>query len=270
MTLRFTKMNGAGNDFVVIDNRDEALRISSQEIAKLCDRHRGVGADGLLLVELPLGDADFRMRYYNSDGGEAEMCANGARCFARYASRVSEKKDVLRLETLAGMVGAEVRGRMVKLGLSEPSQMVLHRSLEIEGQKLLVHSINTGVPHVVVFVDDLENTPVLNWGSKIRYHRAFQPKGTNANFLQKVGPGKISVRTYERGVEGETLACGTGVAACGLIYSAIHELEPPVRVLVRGGDWMEVGFGKADSGFRDVTLEGPADFVFEGTVDLDQ
>jgi len=268
MTLQFTKMNGAGNDFVVIDNRDTSLRLSSREIANLCDRHRGVGADGLLLVEPSSSEADFRMRYYNSDGGEAEMCANGARCFARFASRVSGKRDLLRLETLAGMVSAEIHGRMVRLGLSEPAEMLLNRTLEIGGQNLQIHSINTGVPHVVVFVEDLEKTPVLDRGSAIRYHKAFQPKGTNANFVQRLGPGKISVRTYERGVEGETLACGTGVAASGLIYSAIDALQSPVRVLVRGGDWMEVGFQKINSGFEKVTLEGPADFVFEGVVDL--
>src|SRR6516225_9941443 len=141
MMLRFAKMNGAGNDFVVVDNRNELLKLSAQQVKLLCDRHRGVGADGVLLVEPASANGDFRMRYYNSDGGEAEMCANGARCFARFASRVSGKKDLLRLETLAGMVSAVIHGRMVRLGLSEPAEMLLNHTLEIGGQKLQVHSI---------------------------------------------------------------------------------------------------------------------------------
>jgi len=268
MMLRFAKMNGAGNDFVVVDNRNEQLKLSAQQVKLLCDRHRGVGADGVLLVEPASAEGDFRMRYYNSDGGEAEMCANGARCFARFASRVSGGREEMRFETPAGMIRAELRGENVKLELSEPKDMVLNRTLEIEKRKLPVHSINAGVPHVVAFVDDLETTPVRDWGAKIRYHGAFHPKGTNANFVKQLEPGRIAVRTYERGVEDETLACGTGVAASGLIYSALNDLESPVQVLVRGGDWLELGFRKTASGFEEVTLEGPADFVFEGTIDI--
>jgi diaminopimelate epimerase len=266
--VRFAKMNGAGNDFVVIDNRDELLKLSARQIIRLCDRHRGVGADGVLLVEPPAGKADFRMRYYNSDGGEAEMCANGARCFARFASQVSGEKGQLRFETPAGMVRAELYDTRVKLELSTPKQMELNRMLEIEARRLAIHSVNTGVPHVVTFVDDLEATPVHDWGAQIRYHAAFRPNGTNANFVKQIEPGKIAVRTYERGVEGETLACGTGVTASGLVYSALHDLESPIHVLVRGGDWLEVGFQKGGSGFQAVTLEGAADFVFEGTIDI--
>jgi len=267
--LRFAKMNGAGNDFVVVDNRNGLLELSAQQVKLLCDRHRGVGADGVLLVEPASAEGDFRMRYYNSDGGEAEMCANGARCFARFASRASGGRNELRFETPAGMIRAELCDENVKLELSEPKDVVLNRTLEIEKRNLALHSINTGVPHVVAFVEDLETTPVRDWGAKIRYHEAFQPKGTNANFVKELEPGRISVRTYERGVEDETLACGTGVAAGGLIYCALNGLESPVHVLVRGGDWLELGFRKTASGFKDVTLTGPADFVFEGTIDLE-
>jgi diaminopimelate epimerase len=266
--LRFTKMNGAGNDFVVIDNRQELLHLSARQITFLCDRHRGVGADGVLIVEPSSEKADFRMRYYNCDGGEAEMCANGARCFAQFANQILGGRDELRFETLAGIIRAQFRDTGVKLSLSEPKEMFLNRALEIEKRKISVHSINTGVPHVVTFVDDLEATPVRDWGAKIRFHTAFHPRGTNANFVKQLEPGKIAVRTYERGVEDETLACGTGVTASGLIYAALNDSEAPVRVLVRGGDWMEVGFQKNLSGFEQVTLEGPADFVFEGTIDI--
>ena len=263
--LRFTKMNGAGNDFVLIDNRDGAYKFSSQQIAFLCDRHRGVGADGVLLAEKPMGKADFRMRYFNSDGGEADMCGNGARCFARFLDKMAGPFSEVRFETPAGVIQAGFDGELVRLAMSRPHDMVLNRTLEIGG--LLAHSINTGVPHVVTFVDDLESTPVQQWGAQIRRHQAFQPDGTNANFVKELEPGKIAIRTYERGVEAETLACGTGVAASGLIYAAFSDATSPVHILVRGGDWLEVGFEKAEkNGFEFVTLKGPADFVFEGEI----
>jgi diaminopimelate epimerase len=265
--LRFSKMNGAGNDFVVIDNCDGLIKLSAQQIRLLCDRHRGIGADGVLLVE-PSSLADFRMRYFNSDGGEAEMCANGARCFARFANRILGAGDGVQFETLAGIIRAECHNETVKLQLSEPKELVLNRTLEIEGRKLSVHSINTGVPHVVTFVDDLDRAPVREWGAKIRHHAAFSPNGTNTNFSKEATIGKIVIRTYERGVEDETLACGTGVAASALVYAALNDLEIPVQVLVRGGDWLEVGFRRTGSGFEKVTLEGPADFSFEGTIDI--
>ena len=266
--LRFTKMNGAGNDFVLIDNRGGALKFSPQQISLLCDRHRGVGADGVLLAEEAMGKADFRMRYFNSDGGEAEMCGNGARCFARFLNKIAGPYSEVCFETPAGVIQAEFEGDLVKLAMSRPHLLVLSRTLEIGGRKLLAHSINTGVPHVITFVDDLESTPVREWGAQIRYHQAFQPDGTNANFVKELEPGKISIRTYERGVEGETLACGTGVVASGLIYAALNDAASPVHSLVRGGDWLEVGFQKAENRFEQVTLKGPADFAFEGSIEI--
>ena len=266
--LRFTKMDGAGNDFVLIDNRSGAHKFSSQQIAFLCDRHRGIGADGVLLVEVPEGKADFRMRYYNSDGGEVEMCGNGARCFTRFVNKIKGTSSDIRFETPAGIIQAQTEGELVKLAMSKPRDLVLRRTLDIGGVKLSTHSVHTGVPHVVTFVDDIESTPIRHWGSQIRYHPAFQPNGTNANFVKVIEPGKIAVRTYERGVEAETLACGTGVTAAGLIYAALNEAESPIRLLVRGGDWLEVGFRRAEAGFEDVTLKGPANFVFEGSIEI--
>jgi diaminopimelate epimerase len=266
--IRFTKMNGAGNDFVLIDNRLGAYKFSPEQIAHLCDRHRGVGADGVLLVEAPAGKADFRMRYFNSDGGEAEMCGNGARCFTRFVNKITGAFSDLRFETPAGTIRAQSDGDLVTLAMSPPQDLVLRRTLEIGGMKLATHSINTGVPHVVTFVDDIESTPVEHWGAQIRYHPAFQPNGTNANFIKEVEPGKIAIRTYERGVEGETLACGTGVTAAGLIYAALADATSPIRLLARGGDWLEVGFRKTGTGFEEVTLKGPADFVFEGSIEI--
>jgi diaminopimelate epimerase len=266
--LRFAKMNGAGNDFVLVDNRSGVHKLSPREIAFLCDRHRGVGADGVLLVEPPAGDADFRMRYYNSDGGEAEMCGNGARCFTRFVHQITGALSKVRFESQAGIIEAQIEGELVKLEMSRPHDLVLRRTLEIDGLKLSTHSINTGVPHVVTFVDDIESAPVQKWGALIRYHAAFQPNGTNANFIKEIEPGRIAIRTYERGVEGETLACGTGVTAAGLIYAALSEVTSPVQLLVRGGDWLEVGFRRSGTGFEEVTLKGPADFVFEGSIEI--
>jgi diaminopimelate epimerase len=265
--IRFTKMNGAGNDFVLIDNRSGTVQPSREQIAFWCDRHRGIGADGVLLVESPASNADFRMRYYNRDGGEAEMCGNGARCFARFVNRVAGPFSDVSFETIAGVIHAEFDGDLVKLGMNKPSGIALHRTLEIGEQKLISHFINTGVPHVVVFVDDLEATPVDLWGRHIRYHAAFQPRGTNANFARIIAPGRIAIRTYERGVEAETLACGTGVVASALVYAALHPGGYSVEVSVRGGDTLSVGFRLVgENVFDEVTLKGPADFTFEGEI----
>jgi diaminopimelate epimerase len=264
--LRFTKMNGAGNDFVLIDNRAEALKLSRQQIAFLCNRHRGVGADGVLLVEPPEAGADFRMRYYNSDGTEAEMCGNGARCFSRFVNQIAGPHSEIRFETKAGIIRAEFDGDLVTLEMTQPHGLVLNRSLDIGGEKLSTHFVNTGVPHVVIFVDDVASVPVGQWGSEIRYHSAFRPGGTNANFVEEIEAGELVIRTYERGVEAETLACGTGVTAAGLIYATLTNAPSPVRLEVRGGDRLEVGFRASGNSFTGVTLKGPADFTFEGCI----
>lgn len=266
--LQFTKMNGAGNDFVMIDNRTQDVKFSAIQIRSLCDRHRGVGADGIILVEPASGAADFRMRYYNRDGGEAEMCGNGARCFARFANRLAGPLRSLRFETLAGVIEATLQEPLVTVTLSTPGEMTLSRTIEIGERKLLTHLINTGVPHAVTFVDDLEKTPVQDWGAQIRYHAAFQPKGTNANFVQVLEPQGIAIRTYERGVEEETLACGTGVAASALIHAKLHRADGPISVLVRSGDQLTVGFENKGQYFDRVSLTGPADFVFDGRIEL--
>jgi diaminopimelate epimerase len=266
--LSFTKMNGSGNDFVLLDNRSGHIRLNSDEIAFLCDRHRGIGGDGVLLLEDPANGADFRMRYYNSDGGEAEMCGNGARCFARFANKVAGPFSELSFETPAGVIRARLESELVIVNLSPPYGLALNRKLQIQGEELTVHLLNTGVPHVVVLVEDLEATPVFELGQTIRYHPEFRPKGTNVNFVKEIGPGKIAIRTYERGVEAETLACGTGVTAAALIYSRLQSIDSPIRIKVRGGDWLEVGFVDVGEDFRDVALKGRADFAFEGAIEL--
>jgi len=261
-------MNGAGNDFVMIDNRAGDLQLAAGQISKICDRHRGVGADGVLVLERPTNGATFRMRYYNADGGEAEMCGNGARCFARYASRVAGPVRSLSFETPAGVIGADLHGELVCLQMSEPKDLRLGIKIPLDDRTLDGHFVNSGVPHVVIPVEDLEGVDVRGVGSAVRHHKLFAPKGANANFLKRRGPRQISIRTYERGVENETLACGTGVVASALVFAATEGVDGPIGVIVRGGNELKVGFDKTGEDFKNVTLTGPADFVFEGTIEL--
>ena len=266
--LRFAKMNGAGNDFVMIDNRAGNVQLSAEQIAKICDRHRGVGADGVLLVERATNSADFRMRYYNSDGGEAEMCGNGARCFARFVEKVAHAGKKVSFETPAGIIAAQLHGELVTLNMSEPTDLKLNVRLPVGSENKTIHFVNTGVPHVVIPVVNIEEIDVLREGAAIRRHEMFSPKGANVNFLERLGGNKIAIRTYERGVENETLACGTGVVASALIFAATEKTDGPIGVLVRGDSELNVDFHRDGQRFTDVTLTGPAEFVFEGTIEL--
>lgn len=269
MTLNFTKMNGAGNDFVVIDNRDLSISLSGEQIERLCDRHRGIGADGLLAVEPAEGAADFKYRYYNADGGEAEMCGNGARCYGRFVKRLTNRSsNSLSFETMVGDLVAHFDGDLVEIAMSDPFDLELDLNLGMEGVGR-VDVINTGVPHVVVFVEDVENTDVIRLGRAIRQHNHFAPAGTNVNFAQINSGQHLAIRTYERGVEDETLACGTGMVACALIHNLLTGNGSPIKVDVKGGDTLEIGFvpGSKNS-FTDVTLKGPADFTFTGIVEI--
>jgi diaminopimelate epimerase len=270
MQLQFVKMNGAGNDFVMLDNRDLSLSLSGDQIARLCDRHRGVGADGLLLVEPATEGGDFKMRYYNADGGEAEMCGNGARCFGRFVNHLhGDTLEFIRFETLAGMISAEFEKGQVRINMSAPFDLKLNQTLPVAAESLTVHSLNTGVPHAVVFFDDVDSVNVRKLGAGLRYHEAFAPKGTNANFVQTLAPNSIRIRTYERGVEDETLACGTGMVACALIHHELTGAPSPIQVKVQGGDTLAVGFEEtAPHQYTNVTLFGPADFAFTGTVTI--
>ncbi|MCB1230254.1 MAG: diaminopimelate epimerase [Verrucomicrobiae bacterium] len=270
MTLNFTKMNGAGNDFVVLDNRDGSLNLTGDQIALLCNRQRGIGADGLLAVEKAGKGADFRMRYYNADGGEAEMCGNGARCFARFANDISaEKFETMKFETPAGIIGAEFEGDQVRIELSEPFDLEMETDLAVDGELMTVHSINTGVPHAVVFEEDIEAIDIRRFGRAIRRHDHFSPAGTNVNFVQVIAPDHIAIRTYERGVEDETLACGTGMVASAILHFELNDGDRPVKVDVRGGETLEVSFRKTrDGDFKDVRLLGPAEITYTGVIEI--
>jgi diaminopimelate epimerase len=266
--LHFTKMDGAGNDFILIDNRAGDIDLNRSQIARLCDRHRGIGADGVLLLENPSDHADFRMRYFNADGGEAEMCGNGARCFARFAQKMAGTEGKISFETPAGVISAEPGGNLVTLRMTEPTDLRLNIPLQIGVAKKGIHFINSGVPHVVVPVAQVGDVDVPREGLNIRQHEMFSPKGANVNFIEKRGPDKIAIRTYERGVENETLACGTGIVASALVFAVTENAKGPITVIAQGGDELQVGFERIDKQFRNVTLTGPAQFVFEGTIEI--
>lgn len=268
--MHFHKMNGAGNDFIVIDNRKLDIQLSTKQIERLCDRHRGIGADGLLAVEPAENSADYKFRYYNADGGEAEMCGNGARCFGKYTAQLDgATKNSVRFETIAGTLSAEIIGDDVRIAMSDPFDLEIDTQICVNDLGSLVHSINTGVPHAVSFVGDLARFDVVKFGASIRFHDHFSPKGTNANFAEVLAPDHIAIRTYERGVEGETLACGTGMCAAALIHHLLTGAPSPIKVDVAGGDTLEIGFVPTSAGaFEKVTLTGPADFVFQGEVSI--
>jgi diaminopimelate epimerase len=269
MVIPFTKMNGAGNDFVVIDNRRREFDLQTGQIVRLCDRHRGAGADGvILLVPCVSGRADWAWDFYNNDGHSAEMCGNGARCFARFVRRLTGVETGFRFETRAGIIAAQFDGERVTVNLTTPANLRLRGKITLSSGAVEIHSLDTGVPHAVLFVEDADKAMVQSLGPEIRHHAHFAPRGTNVNFVQVRGPGAIRVRTYERGVEGETLACGTGVTASALIAAELRDFPSPVQVQVQGGDVLEVSFQRQNGQFANVGLTGPAEFVFEGRIDL--
>lgn len=263
--IPFAKMSGTGNDFIVIDHRQPFLASEEmQDFARLVCRHKfSAGADGLILLEND-DEVDFRWQFFNADGSRAEMCGNGARCAARFAHRAGIAPASMRFRTVAGVIAAEVVGGGVKIRLTPPIDLRMALDLDLGAVSKTVYSVNTGVPHVVCFVDDLAATPVVEWGRVMRYHAMYQPAGTNVNFVGVTGQG-LSVRTYERGVEGETMACGTGAVASALIAVTIGLAQSPVRVTTSGGDELIIHLTKSVGGEIDqVFLEGPAKFIYDG------
>ena len=269
MILEFTKMNGAGNDFVLVDNRAQKIRLTPEQVVHLCDRHRGVGADGvMLLVPARTGEADWAWDFYNSDGSAAEMCGNGARCFGRFVQQVTGANRDVRFETAAGIIAASFQHDRVTVNLTKPKDLRLNQTVPLAAGSATLHSLNTGVPHAVLYVPDADRAMVMQLGPEIRRHAHFGPRGTNVNFVQRLGPNHIRVRTFERGVEGETLACGTGVSAAALVSARVHGFTSPVKVQVQGGDQLAVSFQEVGAAFENVRLTGPADFAFTGRIEL--
>lgn len=267
--LSFVKMSGSGNDFILIDNRGGRLAIEPRMLAeRICRRRISVGADGLILVESS-ATADFRMRIFNADGSEAEMCGNGGRCVARFAEMLGIAGPDMAFDTLAGTIRARVNGDRVKLQISRPNGMRLRQSIETDGEPWEIHSINTGVPHAILLCADLEAVPVRTLGRAIRFHPAFQPAGTNVNFVTVVDDHALAIRTYERGVEDETLACGTGTVASALILAALGLVSSPVQVRVRSGEILTVAFTGTGPDYREVFFEGEVRLVYQGELMAD-
>lgn len=263
--IPFAKLSGAGNDFVIIDNRQNILPDNTAEfVRKVCARRISVGADGLLLVEKS-DLADFKMRYFNSDGGEVETCGNGARCIARFAYMEKVVPSVeMKFETRAGVYSALVMEDTVKLRMSDAVGMRLDFPLILSDGMHNISFANTGVPHVIFFADDLEKTDVVKLGRETRYHKDFQPEGTNANFIRVRDRGSLDIRTYERGVEDETLACGTGCIAAAIITAAKGKTSSPVAAHTRGGYLLKVYFKLEPGGAKEVFLEGDARVIYRG------
>ncbi len=268
--LGFTKMSASGNDFILINNFDR--RISSDQGAylaqRLCRRALSVGADGLILIEPPISEkAQFSWRFYNADGSEAEMCGNGGRCAARFAVLEGLAQSPLRFDTKAGLIRAEVFGRTVNIQLTPPQGLTLDLNLDLEGTSLVVSYVNTGVPHIVLFWEGpLEEAPVKEWGRGLRFHPRFAPEGANVNFVSVTGPQNLRIRTYERGVEDETLACGTGSTASALVAAAKGLVTPPVKVLTAGGEELIIHFDPEKKDVKTVFLEGEARVIYRASL----
>lgn len=264
-SISFSKMSGSGNDFIIIDNRDLSLEVGdfSDFARRICARKISVGADGLLIIE-PSAIADFKWRFYNSDGSAAEMCGNASRCVARWAFIHGISGRKVSFETLAGIISAEVEDEVVKVRLTDPSPLQPGIKINLTDRECLLDCIDTGVPHAVSFVENIEDCAVYEQGRQIRRHEHFQPRGTNADFVEVIDRHKIRVRTYERGVEDETLACGTGDVASVLAAAERGLVDSPTDVVVQSGETLRIYFAKKNDRFQEIYLEGRVKMVYQG------
>jgi diaminopimelate epimerase len=269
-TIEFWKMSGSGNDFILIDNRDRKIEDNGMGplVKKICPRRESVGADGVIFI-VESERFDFGWRFLNADGGEVNMCGNGARCVARFAQLKGIAESKMTFETLAGPVNAEVMGRRVKVTMPKPTDLKMDIDLPHKTDWLTVDFVNTGVPHVVIQVDSLSDYPVFKQGRNIRYHPMFSPDGVNANFVTILGPDFLEIRTYERGVEDETLACGTGAVAAALVSAARGRVDSPVRAKTKGGEELRISFKKEKDDLTHVWLEGNTTIVYKGQLHED-
>jgi diaminopimelate epimerase len=268
--IPFYKMSGAGNDFIIIDNRDQIVQANDLPgfIASVCRRKMSAGADGLILIEVSK-TCDFSWRFFNSDGSKAEMCGNGARCAARFAYINGIAGDNLSFETEAGVISAQIKEDSVKVKMPDPSDLKLAYPLEVSNRVLEISSINTGVPHVVVMEEQIDQVDVLALGREIRFHQAFAQAGTNANFVRRTKSSEIEIRTYERGVEDETLACGTGAIAGAIISACQFKMNSPVDVKTRSGAILTIHFNEEAGLFDEIYMQGDARIIYTGTLQPD-
>ena len=255
MEIHFYKYQGAGNDFIMIDNRSRVFpKKNISLIHKLCDRRFGIGADGLILLELS-EKHDFTMVYFNADGREGSMCGNGGRCIVAFAKKLNMIKNKTTFEAADGLHFAEIENELVNLQMADVENIEIYDTHAF---------LNTGSPHHVNFCNVVENLNVREMGSKIRYGAPYFEEGTNVNFAEQISGNSFKVRTYERGVEDETLACGTGVTAVAIAANKSNKTaEEKIYIEVLGGK-LEVSFKREGNSYKNVFLEGPAQFVFEG------
>ncbi len=271
-TIPFFKMNGSGNDFIIINDLEETVsntvdNIPLEEfVRKICSRKVSIGADGVILIKKPDNpEVNFKWQFYNADGSKAEMCGNGSRCAARFAFLNKIAPLYMKFETLAGIIEAQLTSvNTVRVKLPNPTQ--LHLDMEITQPNTSLSFINTGVPHVVIIVEDINKINVKDLGSKIRYHESFKPQGTNVNFVKPLNEHTIEIRTYERGVEDETFACGTGATASAIVTMVKGLTKPPVTVFTRGGKTLKIYASIVDSSITNVLLEGDALISYIGSM----
>ena len=267
--ISFTKMSGAGNDFILIDGGDNPEFLPSEKmIQKLCDRHNGIGADGLILISSS-EQYDFIMNYYNADGSTGSLCGNGARCAIKFASDTKRIKDKSAkfLSNNLEYSGEILEDGTIRFNLNPPYELRKNIQLKAAEKDITAHFINTGSPHVVIMVEDLDKIPVETIGKEIRYLTEFAPGGTNVNFVKIVNK-EIHIRTYERGVEGETLACGTGSVAAAIICYITDGIKPPVTILPGSKDKLFVNFNVRNDEFSNVSLTGPVTEVYKGQFEI--
>lgn len=270
MSTPYSKYSGCGNDFIIIDNRKKVFDEGNRtEIKRLCHRRLGIGADGVILLEKST-TADFRMRIFNADGSEAEMCGNGVRCLVKFIRELGLNDQQYSVETISQMVEASLDGDLVSVKMPQPFDIQYFTTISINETPLTVHYLNTGVPHVVIFVRDIEDDSLMKIASSVRHHPSFSPKGANVNFVAvSKGNGTISdhtiyVRTYERGVEGETLACGTGAAASAIAAAHVHGLQCPITVSPKSKDLLHITFTGSHHSPENLILSGPAVKICDG------
>jgi diaminopimelate epimerase len=270
----FTKMSGAGNDFIVIDKRENnSLQISTELLRNLCDRRSGIGADGMITIDDDK-NSDFKMNYFNADGTTGSLCANGARCAILFASEAGFLKSKLTdfISNDVEYKGEILNDSEIKFFLNPPRKIKYNFKVKADGRLINVHYADTGSPHVVIDIDEserflssLEKVPVERLGREIRYLPEFAPDGTNVNFID-VKENRIAIRTYERGVEAETLSCGTGSVAAAIIAFVTHKINPPIELVTKGNEKLFVNFEVENSRVRNLSLTGPARIVFTGEI----
>jgi len=268
--IDFFKVSGAGNDFLLIDNLNGIWNVDWPAFAiATCSRPFGVGADGILVLEAS-EKADFLMRYFNADGSFGGMCGNGGRCVSRYASEKGVSGALVRFEACGSIYEAIVKRDTVQLRMPDITGFPVRTQFKADqGEVLNGWFIDTGSPHVVIPADNLQQVEVEKIGTSIRNNQQFNSAGVNVNFYEKGRDGGLALRTFERGVEAETLACGTGAVATALVSSGVDGTIPPARIRVQSGEQLVVTFRRTGTGFTDLSLEGTAHFLFAGTVTFD-